>query len=81
MINPISKTNSFHAKEKLLREKKKTERKKKKGSEYQKLIAKVSEHQSIGAETTSPGASKFENFILLLQLVFELKRLEPPFGI
>ena len=47
MINPISKTNSFHAKEKFLREKKKkkTERKKKKGSEYQTLIAKVSEHQ------------------------------------
>ena len=44
MINPISKTNSFHPKEKFLGEKK-TEREKKKGSEYQKLIAEESEHQ------------------------------------
>ena len=46
MINPISKTNSVHPNEKFLGEKKKkTEREKKKGSEYQKLIAEESEHQ------------------------------------
>ena len=46
MINPISKTNSFHAKEKFLIEKiNKNRKKEKKGSEYQKLIAEESEHQ------------------------------------
>ena len=43
IINPISKTNSVHANEKFLSEKKK--QKEKKGSEYQKLIAEESEHQ------------------------------------
>ena len=44
IINPISKTNSVHPKEKFLSEKK-TERKKKKDRNTKKLIAKVSEHQ------------------------------------
>ena len=35
----------------------------------------------MGARTAFPGASKFKKFILLLQLVFELKLFEPLIGI
>ena len=35
----------------------------------------------MGAKTACPGASKFETFILLLRLVFELELLKPPIGI
>ena len=34
-----------------------------------------------GAEAKFPGASKFETFILLLQLVFELEPFKPPIRI
>ena len=34
-----------------------------------------------GAETAFPDASKFETFILLLQLVFEVEMFKPPIGI
>ena len=35
----------------------------------------------MGSETAFLGAGKFKNFILLLQLVFELGRFESPIGI
>ena len=35
----------------------------------------------LGAETAFSGASKFEDFILLLLLVFELELFKPPIGI
>ena len=36
---------------------------------------------NVGTEIASPAASKFEKFIFLLQLVFELERFHPPIGI
>ena len=36
---------------------------------------------NLGAKTAFPVASKFENFILLLQLFFELEHFRPPNGI
>ena len=40
-----------------------------------------SNNVNVGAEIAFPSASKFENFILLLQSVFELERFEPPIGL
>ena len=35
----------------------------------------------LGAETARPDASKFETFILLVQLVFQSEQFKPPIGI
>ena len=39
-----------------------------------------SKNLNVGPETTYPGAAKFQNNILLLQLVFEQEWFEPPIG-
>ena len=45
-----------------------------------KQKSQYSRDSNVGAGTTSPGASKFENFILRPQLVFELERFKPAIG-
>ena len=51
------------------------ERKKKKEKK-----CRSSEVLNVGVETTSPGASNFETFVLLPLLVFELQRFESLIG-
>ena len=55
------------------------ERKRKAKKKYRKTASEI-RNSIVGAENTSSAASKFEDFILLSQLVFELERFEASIG-
>ena len=46
----------------------------------EKKVSELSQFK-FGAETAFPSASRFETFVLLLRLVFELELFKPPIGI
>ena len=50
-------------------------------NKLRKKLCRNCHYLILEAKTVFPGASKFESFILLLQLVFELERFKPPIGI
>ena len=47
----------------------------------EKKACRNSNYLNVEAETSFPGGSKFENFILILQLVFEPEQFELSIGI